>query len=149
MMELDVFPEKLRKQAVEIGQVLKMDMYPSDRVTPKKGAGHKVKIFVIIGKNEDKLVAALLINSRINTNLFNRIGPYQHEISEEKYAFLDHTSFIDGYSLREFATDRVLDSATYLGSIDSDDLKEVVNHVCDSPDVKPYILKKYGLKKSW
>ena len=31
MMELDVFPEELRKQAVEIGQVLKMDMYPSDR----------------------------------------------------------------------------------------------------------------------
>ena len=35
MMELDVFPEELRKQAVEIGQVLKMDMYPSDRVRPK------------------------------------------------------------------------------------------------------------------
>ena len=30
-MELDVFPEELRKQAVGIGQVLKMDMYPSDR----------------------------------------------------------------------------------------------------------------------
>ena len=29
-MELDVFPEELRKQAVGIGQVLKMDMYPSD-----------------------------------------------------------------------------------------------------------------------
>ena len=40
-MELDVFPEELRKQAVGIGQVLKMDMYPSDRVMPKKGADHK------------------------------------------------------------------------------------------------------------
>ena len=29
MMELEMFPEELRKQAVEIGQVLKMDMYPS------------------------------------------------------------------------------------------------------------------------
>ena len=38
MMELDVFPDELRKQAVEIGQVLKMDMYPSDRVRPKEGA---------------------------------------------------------------------------------------------------------------
>lgn len=142
-----MFPEELRKQAAEIGQVLKMDMYPSDRVTPKKGANHKEKRFVIIGKSKDKLVAALLINSQINPNLFLRIGPYQHLISETKYAFLDHESYIDGYSIREFATERVLKSAKYLGAIDSDDLRDAVNHVCDSPDVKPYILKKYGLTK--
>lgn len=59
-MELDVFPDELRKQAVEIGQVLKMDMY--------------------------------------------------------------------------------------LGTIDEEDLKEAISHACDSPDVKPYILKKYGLR---
>ena len=127
MMELDVFPDELRKQAVEIGQVLKMDMYPS--------------------KEEDKLIAALLINSHINPNLFNRIGPYQHEISKDRYDFLDHTSYIDGYSIREFDVQRVLCYAKYLGSIEPDDLQEAINHVCDSPDVKPYILKKYHLKK--
>ena len=146
-MELDVFPEKLRKQAVEIGQVLKMDMYPSDRVTPKKGANHKEKRFVIIGKNGDQLIAALLINSKINENLFMKIGPYQHEISDTKYDFLDHTSYIDGYAIREFDTARVLKSAKYLGTIDEEDLKEAINHVCDSPDVKPYVLKKYNLVK--
>ena len=127
MMELEMFPEELRKQAVEIGQVLKMDMYPS--------------------KEEDKLIAALLINSHINLNLFNRIGPYQHEISKDRYDFLDHTSYIDGYSIREFDVQRVLCYAKYLGSIEPDDLQEAINHVCDSPDVKPYILKKYHLKK--
>ncbi len=127
MMELDMFPEELREQAVEIGQVLKMDMYPS--------------------KEEDKLIAALLINSHINPNLFNRIGPYQHEISKDRYDFLDHTSYIDGYSIREFDVQRVLCYAKYLGSIEPDDLQEAINHVCDSPDVKPYILKKYHLKK--
>lgn len=142
-----MFPESLRKQAVEMGQVLKMDMFPSDRVSPKKGSEYKEKRFVIIGKKDDKLVATLLINSRINPNLFFRIGPYQHEISKEKYDFLDHTSYIDGYSIREFDLKRVLSSAKYLGSIDVDDLREAINHVCDSPDVKPYILKKYGLKK--
>lgn len=147
MMELDVFPDELRKQAVEIGQVLKMDMYPSDRVTPKKGANHKEKRFVIVGKYEGKLVAALLINSQINPNLFLRIGPYQHLITETKYSFLDHDSYIDGYSIREFDTERVLKSAQYLGSINLEDIKEAVNHVCDSPDVKPFILKKYGLSK--
>ena len=127
MMELEMFPEELRKQAVEIGHVLKMDMYPS--------------------KEEDKLIAALLINSHINPNLFNRIGPYQHEISKDRYDFLDHTSYIDGYSIREFDVQRVLYYAKYLGSIEPDDLQEAINHVCDSPDVKPYILKKYHLKK--
>lgn len=141
-----MFPDELRKQAVEIGQVLKMDMYPSDRVTPKKGANHKEKRFVIIGKNEDKLIAALLINSQINDNLFMKIGPYQHEVSEEKYDFLNHTSYIDGYTIREFDTARVLKSAKYLGTIDEEDLKEAISHACDSPDVKPYILKKYGLR---
>lgn len=31
--------------------------------------------------------------------------------------------------------------------IEADDLQEAINHVCDSPDVKPFILKKYNLKK--
>jgi len=147
MMELDVFPEELRKQAVEIGQVLKMDMYPSDRIVTKRGADHKEKRFVIIGRHEDKLVAALLINSQINANLFNIIGPYQHEITKDRYDFLDHTSYIDGYSIREFDVQRVMRYAKYLGAIEADDLQEAINHVCDSPDVKPFILKKYNLRK--
>ena len=147
MMELDVFPEELRKQAVEIGQVLKMDMYPSDRIVTKRGSDHKEKRFVIIGRHEDKLVAALLINSQINANLFNRIGPYQHEITKDRYDFLDHTSYIDGYSIREFDVQRVMRYAKYLGAIEADDLQEAINHVCDSPDVKPYILKKYHLER--
>lgn len=146
-MELGVFPEKLRKQAVEIGHVLKMDMFPSDRVTPKNNADHKVKRFVIIGKQNDKLIAALLINSQINPRLFIKIGPFQHSISKDKYDFLEHNSYIDGYTVREFDEDRVLKSASYLGTIDADDLEEAVNHVCESPDVRPYILKKYGLVK--
>lgn len=143
-----MFPEELRKQVVEIGHVLKMEMFPSDRITPKRGYDHKVKRFVIIGKKDDKVVAALLINSQINPNLFFRIGPYQHEISEGKYDFLEHTSYIDGYSIREFDVQRVLSCAKYLGSIDADDLQEAINHVCESPDIKPYILKKYNLKKN-
>ena len=141
-----MFPEELRKRAVEIGQVLKMDMYPSDRVSPKGNADHKEKRFVIVGKHEDSVVAALLINSRINTKLFNRIGPYQHLIMAEKYEFLGHDSYIDGYSLREFEVSRVLMYAQYLGSIDEDDLSESIKHVLESPDVKPYMIKKFRLR---
>ena len=93
------------------------------------------------------MVAALLINSEINHNLFLRIGPYQHLIRAEQYDFLDHDSYIDGFSLREFEVSRVIESASYLGTINQEDLLESINHVCESPDVKPFLLKKYGLRK--
>ena len=31
-MELDAFPEELRRRAIEIGQVLRMEMFPEDNV---------------------------------------------------------------------------------------------------------------------
>lgn len=144
MMELERFPESLRERAVEIGQVLKMEMHPSDRVTPKHG-NSKEKCFVVIGKSEGSLIAAVLINSKINPHWFSIIGPYQHEIKPEKYDFLAHDSFIDGYSIREFEISRVMGSARYLGQIDEQDLKEAIDHVCNSPNVKRYLLKKYQL----
>ncbi len=48
MMELGSFPAELRKFAIEIGQVLKMEMFPEDRVKPKPGKESKPKRFVII-----------------------------------------------------------------------------------------------------
>lgn len=66
MMELESFPEELRRRALEVGQVLRMEMFPEDSVRPKKGKSSKEKRFVIIGKNGDEVVAALLINSEIN-----------------------------------------------------------------------------------
>lgn len=60
-MELDSFPEDLRRRALEVGQVLRMEMFPEDSVRPKKGKSSKEKRFVIIGKDGDTIVAALLI----------------------------------------------------------------------------------------
>ena len=51
MMELDSFPAELRKQAIEIGQVLKMEMFPEDSVKPKPGKESKPKRFVIINSS--------------------------------------------------------------------------------------------------
>ena len=113
MMELESFPEELRRRALEVGQVLRMEMFPEDSVRPKKGKSSKEKRFVIIGKNGDEVVAALLINSEINEGLFLRIGPYQHLISSERYDFLNHDSYVDGYLIREFDANRVLDSAVF------------------------------------
>lgn len=71
MMELGTFPEKLRKHAIGIGQVLKMEMFPEDRVKPKQGKDSKPKRFVIIGQTDDGgVLAALLVNTRINERMF-------------------------------------------------------------------------------
>ena len=33
-MELEVFPEEMRRRVLEIGQVLRMEMFPEDSVRP-------------------------------------------------------------------------------------------------------------------
>ena len=144
MMELDAFPEELRRRAIEIGQVLRMEMFPEDNVQPKKGTS-KEKRFVIIGKDGDKVVAALLVNSEINRNLFMQIGPYQHLIRYEQYDFLDHDSYVDGYMIREFDAKRVMSTAKYLGSLKNEDIKESIQRAISSPKQKPYIIKRYKL----
>ena len=146
MMELDTFPEELKRRALDVGQVLRMEMFPKDNVQPKKGKSSKEKRFVIIGKDGDTVVAALLINSNINENLFMQIGPYQHLIRCDQYGFLDHDSYVDGYLIREFDASRVLESAQYLGSLLQEDLNESIQRAIDSPKIKPYLIKKYRLK---
>lgn len=146
MMELEVFPEEMRRRVLEIGQVLRMEMFPEDSVRPKKGKISKEKRFVIIGKHDNTVVAALLINSQINEKRFIEIGPYQHLISSNQYDFLDHDSFVDGYLIREFNAERVLSSAEYLGCLHEHDIRECIAHAIASPKIKPYMLKRYGLK---
>ena len=145
-MELNTFPEELRRRVLEVGQVLRMEMFPEDNVHPKKGRPSKEKRFVIIGKDGDTIVAALLINSKINENLFMRIGPYQHLISRKQYSFLDHDSYVDGYLIREFNAERVMESAEYLGSLLPEDVHESILRAIDSPKIKPYLIKKYNLR---
>ena len=145
MMDLDAFPEELRRRVLDVGQVLRMEMFPEDSVHPKGGRASKEKRFVIIGKYDGKVVAALLINSQINQKLFMTIGPYQHYIKAEQYDFLDHDSYVDGYVIREFDADRVLRTSTYLGSLTMDDVKESIRLAVKSPRQKPYIIKRYKL----
>lgn len=146
MMELDSFPEELKRRALDVGQVLRMEMFPEDNVQPKKGKPSKEKRFVIIGKDGETVVAALLINSNINEKLFMQIGPYQHLIKCDQYEFLDHDSYVDGYLIREFNANRVLESAEYLGSLLLEDVRESIQRAVDSPKIKPYLIKKYNLK---
>lgn len=147
-MELDVFPDNLKTQACELGQVLKMKMFPEDGITPKRGI-FKEKRFVVIGKSDETLsLAALIVNSDINDNLFMRIGPYQHKIFVQEYDFLDHDSYIDGYTLHEFSIERVIQEATYLGRISDNDLQESIDRLLESKNIKKYLQERYNLSHS-
>lgn len=146
MMELGSFPAELRKLAVEVGQVLKMDMFPEDMINPKPGKESKSKRFVVIGRTGDGgVLAALLVNTRINERMFARIAPYQHLVRAADNDYLDHDSYVDCYMVREFDSERVLESAEYLGHIKENDLTECLDHVRHSPAIKPYVLKKFNL----
>lgn len=145
-MELGSFPAELKKLAIEIGQVLKMEMFPEDRVKPKPGKESKPKRFVIIGRTDDGgVLAALLVNTQINERMFAQIAPYQHLVKAADNDYLDHDSYVDCYTVREFSSERVLENAEYLGHIKADDLKECLEHVRQSPAIKPYVLKKFNL----
>ena len=132
---------------IEIGSVFKMRTYPEDGITPKDGYANRIKILVVLGKNEEFLtVATVIINSGINAHKFNKIAPYQHEIRREDYTFLTkEKSYVDGYSLKEFTIDRVRDEAEYLGKINDEDLAYIVEKVKSSPSIKQYIIKRYNL----
>lgn len=147
-MDLSSFPKELKQNALRKGAVLKMEMDRKDGITPKHGED-KIKWFVILSIDQDKLVAAsLIINSDINDNLFFKIGLYQHQVYSSDYDFLDHDSFVDGYTLHEFRTERILSEATYLGCLEENDVQESIDHLIDSGNVKPIVLKKYGLSHS-
>lgn len=147
-MELSSFPEVLKRGALKRGAVFRMNMSEEDGITPKHG-DDKQKRFVVIATDEGRLAAAsLIINSEINRNLFNVIAPYQHEIYRSDYDFLDHDSYIDGFTLHEFSASRILSEADFIGVIDETDIQESVNHLVDTGKVKPVILKRYNLQHS-
>jgi hypothetical protein len=146
-MDLDVFPEILRRRAVEVGQVLEMEMFPEDKITPKPGKESKLKRFVVVGKTHDGVVlAALVINSRINEKLFMRIGPYQHLLKAAENDFLTHDSYVNCFTLLEFEAKRVLPAARYLGEFHDKDLKDCIDLACSSPNIKPYLKKKFNFE---
>lgn len=93
-------------------------------------------------------MASLIINSKINARLFSVIGPYQHLIYANNYDFLDHDCYIDGYTIHEFNAARIIAEAVYIGNIGETDLRESIDHLIDSGNIKPAVLKRYRLKRS-
>ena len=138
----------LKALSIDIGSVFKMTLTPKDGIKPKnEGDSSRDKYFVIIGKTEDSvIIGSLLINSEINGNLFNKIGPFQHCIYPDQYEFLNGKErFIDCYKIKEFKSDRILSNAEYIGRIDSEDIYEAIKLSKTSPANNNQTLQKFDL----
>ena len=144
-MDFDVLPECFKNQAVEVGQVLEMEMGLEDNITPKRGTT-KLKRFVVIAHNKTKtMLASLIINSKINENYKYKIEKYQCPVFASENNYLEHDSYINGYYIVEFDINRIKKEAKYLGRIKEADLKTCIKNVQSSPNIKKYILERYNL----
>ena len=126
-----------------------MELTPSEGVIPKKtGETSRIKYFVIIGIDGDRVVVgALLINCRINDRLFSRIGPYQHRIEGAEYSFMTkEESYINCYEIKEIAARAIIAKAEYVGELLAADLTAARALVKTSPSIKPATLKRFHLK---
>ena len=146
-MELGDLSE-LKSLAIEVGSVFRMTMYPKDKVTPKnEGDVSRDKYFVVIGKTEDSVViGSLLINTNINSRLFNVIGPYQHCISPASYSFLNGKErYISCYEIKKFPTARVIEKAEYVGLISQEDIEASIELAKKSPINDKRTLKMFNI----
>lgn len=142
--------QALRSLALKVGSIFRMALLPEDGVIPKNpGDVDRTKYFVVLGVDDDSiLVGSVLINSRINDRLFNIIGPYQHRIIQEDYAFLTKAeSYIDCYRIKEIGLDRILSDAEYVGVLEEADVADVMSLTVSSPANRKLVLKKYHLVK--
>lgn len=134
---------------IKKGDIFRMTLFPEDGIIPKhEGESERNKYFVVLGMDDDRaLVGSVLINSRINEHLFSRIAAQQYRITPDDYSFLTkEESYIDCYSIKEIAIERIRRDATHVDILKDEDYIEVRRLIRQSPVIAPIILKKFHLK---
>jgi hypothetical protein len=136
-------------QALGVGSVFKMTLSKEEGVTPKNpGETTRDKFFVVIGFDENKIIGALLINSKINANLPDSLKDLQYPISASDYDFLRHNSHVDCSSIKSIRIEKFKEQFDWRNSfspIKEEDLELIIGAVKESPSVTPKVLKRFGL----
>lgn len=138
----------LKVLTIKRGSVFKMNLLPEDGIVPKNIEDKsRDKYFIILGVDGNRIsVCSTLINSEINSKLFNIIGEYQHQIYAEEYDFLNGKDrYVDCYKLIELDYSKILNNGEYIGTVKDELVKEIVDIVRKAPLITEYKLKKYGL----
>lgn len=138
----------LKILSIQKGSVFRMELKPTDGVTPKHlGEKSRDKYFIIVGIDKGKItVCSTLINTEINKKLFNIIAPYQHQINASEYEFLNgRDRYINCFRLIELDYNRIIEEAEYIGIIKPELLQELLSLLRKSPQIKPEQLKRFQL----
>lgn len=138
----------LKVLTIKRGSVFKMNLLPEDGIVPKNIEDKsRDKYFIILGVDGNRIsVCSTLINSEINSKLFNIIGEYQHQIYAEEYEFLNGKDrYVDCYKLIELDYGKILNNGEYIGTVKDELVKEIIDIVRKAPLITEYKLRKYGL----
>lgn len=137
--------EKLTAETVSIGDVFVVNMDRSNGIIPKGDELSRSKFFVVLGFDDDgNVYGGVIINSRINPNLPQRIADYHRPIKCKKYSFLKYDSFVDCLMLKIASLEKLVKSRL-VGKIDEEDIDLIIGTVISSPQEKRIRLKQFGL----
>lgn len=123
-------------QLKDILSSAKMMLFPgSVLLGPMPGVEHP-KFYIIAGVSENRVcVCSVIINSQINQFILKRpfLLERQWEISDKKYAFLSHVSYVNCAQPLKAKADVFSDGEfEHVGVLDEDDLKEIRKQIIAS-----------------
>lgn len=137
--------ERLTSETVSIGDVFLVKMNQADGIIPKGNDLSRDKFFVVLGFDDDgNVFGGVIVNSRINPHLPQRIADFHMPIKCKKYSFLKYDSFVDCLMLKTASLEKLAKSKL-VGKIDGEDIDLIIGTVISSPQEKRIRLKRFGL----
>lgn len=120
-------------------------------VTPKDGQADRVKMFVVVGVDEDYIYGGLLINSNPNKGEQAKNCAFlseQHLIRRVDYEFLRYDSFIDCTQIKEIKRSELWKCLSdQLGSLNSCDKDAIMEILSNTDSLSTKEKKRFGILK--
>lgn len=136
--------KKLADRSVRIGNVYFIPMDESNGVTPKDGNQYRNKYFVVLGWNDHEIYGGVIVNSKINQKIPEKLRIYHMPIKCDKYSFLRYDSFINCSELKEVPLSKFW-TWKFVGYVIPSDVDIIVSTIKRSPIESPAHLKVFGL----
>ena len=128
-----------------------MPLTPKEGITPKNpGDQSRNKFFIVIGKDSNNnIYGIVVINFGINPNLTQYVKDIHYPISDTKYKFLDHNSFVNCSKIKQVTSRRfgeMFNKGSFKGVMLDDDLELIKDTLRDAETIPLKTLKAFGLK---
>lgn len=115
----------------------------------------KPKFSVIVGISDDAFfLGTVFVNTEINVRHINspELEKLHYKLSQKRYSdFLKHDSYVDCSDVKHRVQTSFLNDLNYsgeiVGSLATDDLKNVLNLIESSDTIAPYYLRLYNIPR--